>query len=278
MSGVKWGTVGCPSFYYIGNYSKSEYDRDTSYVSNIDAYGWGLLDNFDLVISHNSQSVNTEGVYFFDKKFESEDQCLAERIVSFYFSLEDQPKYVNDTDQRDRLKSHFRRAIEQPVIWSREAERVLGESYCTLRKKFSQIHLHGKKTSKVNTNHLRCIMFLFIMFYNAYLFSYPQSRAGDVITSKNIHITTYIFRTIMKISECLAKLFPSHSDEPVSTVDCKKVEQAIKIVILENSHFLCSNADLIDAETIIALRKSTVNKTSSLVKRPKMSIIDPLSP
>ena len=82
----------------------------------------------------------------------------------------------------------------------------------------------------------------------------------------------------MKISECLAKLFPRNSNEQVSTVDCRIVEQAIKIVILENSHFLCSNADLINAETIISLRKSTVNKTSSLVTRPKMSVIDPLSP
>ena len=114
-----------------------------------------MIDNFDLVISHNSESINREGVYHFDEKLQSEDKRLAQRIVSFYYGMEENSKYVDHEDQRDRLKRHFSRAIIQPVVWPLDAQIFMHDSYCTLRKSFSQIHLHRKKSSRVNTDHLR---------------------------------------------------------------------------------------------------------------------------
>ena len=82
----------------------------------------------------------------------------------------------------------------------------------------------------------------------------------------------------MKISESLAKLFPSDPHEPVSTVNCAVVNEAIDIVLLKNSHFLCSNSDIIRPEKIIDVRQTIVNKSSRLKTRPKMWDIDPMSP
>ena len=74
------------------------------------------------------------------------------------------------------------------------------------------------------------------------------------------------------VSECITKLLPKQNTTSlVSIVESEAVEEAYNIVLVKNSHFLNLNADLINPEVIIFIRKTIIDGTASLKTMPDLN-------
>ena len=129
--------------------------------------------------------VDNDGILFYESHLKNEDRRLGERIVSFYYSQ----TMWNETDYEDlmlKLKAHILKAKLQPTKWSSDAKTLLADSFVVLRSDFSIHNINGYKVSRVTTHHLRAII---------------------------------------QIAECLSRLCPISSYEPVSIVNCAFVKE-----------------------------------------------------
>ena len=200
-----------------------------------------------------------------------QDQRLAERLVSFYYSENDVFQEDTFDSSFSKIKAHLIRAKMQKVEWSESAMTHLIDAYVKLRNTFSEVLLNGKRQSRITQNHLRYSVQHLTNTQVWYIIGIISVSSSPT----HFHSFSKIFifsRSVILVSECITKLLPKQNTTSlVSIVESEAVEEAYNIVLVKNSHFLNLNADLINPEVIIFIRKTIIDGTASLKTMPDLN-------